>query len=440
MSKHIELQKVFLHGVIFKMRRDDIGVDVVRRVLHRAEIPDLILLRDDDKAAWVLARRAAHIDAARCKTVLLRAADGQVSLGQIFFHIAVGRFLCDRTDRARTEHMARAEHFDAVLVGARLVFARKVQVDIRDLVTAEAEERLKRDVEAVLIELRAALRANGVRQVGPAVDAIRNVEGAVFAFGAAIMRRQRVDLGDAGHEGHERRANGAAGSDEVAVLQRILYELLCRHVNDVVMAVDNVSQLGLNTFRNDLGRIIAVQAVQLAVDQRFQVLDGVLDLRRKQVMRYGADGFAHVGDVVRVLHNDLIGLFRALEHLVRRAEIERIFAVAVLKALRGQQDAAIDLVLRVQEVDVSRRADRLSQLLAQPDNGAVELAQLLVALRDTLGQHEAVVAQGLDLKEIVERRNAFELRVALVGHNGLEQLACLAGRADNETLTESDKL
>lgn len=166
------------------------------------------------------------------------------------------------------------------------------------------------------------------------------------------------------HEGHERRADGAAGSDEVAVLQGILYELLRRHVNDVVMAVDNVSQLGLNTFRNDLGRIIAVQAVQLAVDQRFQVLDGVLDLRRKQVMRYGADGFAHVGDVVRVLHNDLIGLFRAqvgefLEHLVRRTEIERIFAVAILKALRGQQDPAIDLILRVQEVDVSRRADGL---------------------------------------------------------------------------------
>ena len=206
------------------------------------------------------------------------------------------------------------------------------------------------------------------------------------------------------------------------------------------MAVDNVSQLGLNTFRNDLGRIIAVQAVQLAVDQRFQVLDGVLDLRRKQVMRYGADGFAHVGDVVRVLHNDLIGLFRAqvgefLEHLVRRAEIERIFAVAILKALRGQQDAAIDLVLRVQEVDVSRRADGLSQFLTQPDNGAVELAQLLVALRDALGQHKAVVAQGLDLKEIVERSDAFELRVALVGHNGLEQLACLAGRGQNHTVT-----
>ena len=91
-------------------------------------------------------------------------------------------------------------------------------------------------------------------------------------------------------------------------------------------------------------------------------------------------------------------------------------------------------------MDVSRRADGLSQLLAQPDDGAVELAQLLVALRDALGQHEAVVAQGLDLKEIVERSDAFELRVALVGHNGLEQLACLAGRADNETLTESDKL
>ena len=66
----------------------------------------------------MLSRRAAHIDAARCKAILLRAADGQVSLSQIFFHITVGRFLCDRTDRARTEHMARAEHFDTVLMGA----------------------------------------------------------------------------------------------------------------------------------------------------------------------------------------------------------------------------------------------------------------------------------------------------------------------------------
>ena len=91
-------------------------------------------------------------------------------------------------------------------------------------------------------------------------------------------------------------------------------------------------------------------------------------------------------------------------------------------------------------MDVSRRADRLSQFLTQSDDGAVELAQLLVALRDALGQHKAVVAQGLDLKEIVERSDAFELRVTFMGHDGLEQLACLAGRADNETLTESDKL
>ena len=67
------------------------------------------------------------------------------------------------------------------------------------------------------------------------------------------------------------------------------------------------------------------------------------------------------------------------------------------------------------------------------------LEQLTLSSR-ALAELKAVVAQGLDLKEIVERSDAFELRVAFMGHNGLEQLACLAGRADNETLTESDKL
>ena len=39
------------------MRRDPLGVLVVSRVLHGAEVPDLVLLRDDDEAARVLAGR-----------------------------------------------------------------------------------------------------------------------------------------------------------------------------------------------------------------------------------------------------------------------------------------------------------------------------------------------------------------------------------------------
>ena len=54
--------------------------------------------------------------------------------------------------------------------------------------------------------------------------------------------------------------------------------------------------------------------------------------------------------------------------------------------------------------------------------------------------NEAIVADGLDFQKVVPGGNALELFPVLVRCHRLEQLACLAGRADNETLTESDKL
>ena len=115
--------------------------------------------------------------------------------------------------------MARAEHLHAVGMRLRLVFPREVQVNIRDFITAEAKERLKRDVEAVLIKLLSAFGAHRVGQVGTAVDTVRHVEGAVFTFWATVMRRQGVNLGDARHIGDQRRANRTARADQIAVLQ-----------------------------------------------------------------------------------------------------------------------------------------------------------------------------------------------------------------------------
>ncbi len=191
-AQHVELQEVFLHGVIFKMRRDPFGVLVVRRVLHGAEVPDLILLRDDDEAAGVLAGRALDADAAERQAVLLRLGDGLIALRQVFFRVAVGRFLCDGADGARAEDMGLAEHLHTVGVRLGLIFAREVQVDIGHLVAAEAEERLKRNIKPVLAELRAALRAHRVRQIRAAGAVGRNLKRRELALRAAVVRRKEL--------------------------------------------------------------------------------------------------------------------------------------------------------------------------------------------------------------------------------------------------------
>ena len=55
--------------------------------------------------------------------------------------------------------MAVAEDDTGVGMGLRLVFTGEVQIDIRLLVTVEAEEGFERDIEAHTVELRTALRA-----------------------------------------------------------------------------------------------------------------------------------------------------------------------------------------------------------------------------------------------------------------------------------------
>ena len=67
---------------------------------------------------------------------------------------------------------------------------------------------------------------------------------------------------------------------------------------------------------------------------------------------------------------------------------------------------AIHLVLRLLEVDIACGAHRLTQLLAQADDGAVELTQLFLRLHLAVAEHEGVVAQGLDLQIVVERGDA----------------------------------
>ena len=427
------------------MGGDLVGLWVVRRVLHRAEIPDFVFLGDDDQTAGVLAGGAANADTPCRKTGFLRPGGSLAPLGQVFFYVAEGGFLRHGADGACPENVGFSEHFDTVSVGFRLIFAGKVQVDIGNLVAAEAQERLKGNVEAVLFKLRAALGADGVRQVGAAAVALGNVEGGVLAFriGAAVVGREGVDLGDAGHVGNDRRADGATGADQIAMLQRVLHQLLGGHVDHVVVAVDDVVQLGFHAFHHQLRGIVPVKTVEFGVDQIFQVFHGVLDFGSEQVVGDGTQRLAHVGDAVGVGDDHLAGLFLSQigkfpQHIVRGAEVQGHILVRVVKALGGQQNVTENFVLGVQEVNVSGGDHRFAQFLAQPDDFPVVLPEVFIGfgLVFFVCQHKAVVCQGLDFQKIVKGRNALQLVVAFPVEDGLEQLARFAGGADDQTLPQ----
>ena len=76
----------------------------------------------------------------------------------------------------------------------------------------------------------------------------------------------------------------------------------------------------------------------------------------------------------------------------------------------------------------------LVQLFAQSDDFAVEVAQLLLVARRAGAEHEAVVADGLDLQIVVPAGDALDLLLRPVVDDGLKQLARLAGAAQDEAL------
>ena len=439
MPELVELADRVVDRVEVEVRRDVVGVLVVGRVLHRAEIVDLLPLRDDDHAARVLARRALDAGAGDRKALFLGLVQRAPALFGVFLHVAERGLVRNRRDRAGLEDVFAAEQRLGVAVRAALVFAGKVEVDIRRLVAVEAEERLERDRVSVAVEVPAAARALLRRQVEAREVRAVGDELAVLAVRADVVRLERVDLRNAGHRRDERRADGAAGADEVAVRLAVRDELLRRHVQHREAVLVDGAELARQTLFDDLRQRIAVLLLGARPGDRVELLLGAVDERREHALGNRADLLDHVGDLVRVRHDDLVRLFLSEifelpQHFVRRAHVQRRLLVGVGEALAGHQDRAAGGVLRVLEVHVARRDDRLVQPLAEPHDRAVVLLELRdVAL--AVAHHEHVVAERLDLEVIVVSGDLHQLFKRLVPRHRPEQLARLAGRAEDQALT-----
>ena len=334
------------------MGRDDVAARIVGGVLDGAEIVDLPVLGDDDHAAGVLAGGPAHAGAAQGQAVFLRLRRLDAAGGEIFFDVTVSGLLRHGADGPGLEDVVLPEQLKGILVGLGLVFAGKVQVDIRDLFAAVAQERLKGDVEAVLHIGRPADGTDGVRHIRAAAKARPGVKIRVLALGAAVMGRQGVDLRDARQERHDGRADRTTGADQIAMLQGVLHQLLGGHVDDVILPLDDAGQLQFDSIFDDLWWVLPIQLMGLAPHQAVQFLGGVFQLGGKEAVRQRLHLFAPGGHQIGVGHDDLIGFLLAqvrelLQHLFCRAEVEGRGGVGVGKTLAVQQDMPVDLILRV---------------------------------------------------------------------------------------------
>ena len=141
---------------------------------------------------------------------------------------------------------------------------------------------------------------------------------------------------------------------------------------------------------HDLRRIVAEPLANLLFAQVADVVRRVRPVRLERLLplrmlRVQADLANARGDLRRVVDDDFFSLRFAqitefVEHFLCRFEIQRRLVVRVLESVRCLNDRAEFPVLRIEKMHVARRADRNAQLFAEPDDLAVEIAQLLLRL------------------------------------------------------------
>ena len=301
LGRHIVSELVQFQDSIVQIRElevcgDDIGIRVVGGVLHGGKIVHAVLLGHNDDAAGVLTRSALDADAALDKTIHIRAAERNALAVEIFRDKAERRFGRHGTDGTCAEHVFTAEQFLGVFMYLTLHIAREVQVDIGGFVAVESEEGFKRDIVTVARHRFAANRADLVGQVKARTDRAVGEELAVLTLCAAVMRRQRIYLGDTRHRSNERRADRTARADKIPLALAVRNQLLRDHVEHGETVLDDGLQLFGKALFHDFGQVVAVERTRALPAHALQVFLRTVHVRRVRALRDRADLLEHVAD------------------------------------------------------------------------------------------------------------------------------------------------
>ena len=126
MSENVELQNGIMQRVKVEVGRDNIGIDIVRRMLNRCKVKHLIIIWHNDHAARMLSGRTFYSGTAFGKAVFLRFVQGFSALGKIVFDIAVGGLVRQSTGGSRFKYMTGTKQFLGIFVRLGLVLSREV--------------------------------------------------------------------------------------------------------------------------------------------------------------------------------------------------------------------------------------------------------------------------------------------------------------------------
>ncbi len=201
-------------------------------------------------------------------------------------------------------------------------------------------------------------------------------------------------------------------------------------------------QLLLQPVFHNLWQRLPIQLMGPVVADIRKLFIAVFYHRRTLVRPHRRHHVDHIRNQVGIGNHHFLGLVAAkigklIQHFLRGAQIQGRLIVRVREPLSGHNNAAVNLILRIQEMYVAGGHNKLVKLLSQPHNLPVDLLYVLHGgnVRCPLRlDHKPVVAKRLDFQIIIKIHKPCYLRVGLLLQKRPVKLSRLAGASQNQSL------
>ncbi len=431
--------------MVIKMRRRNRGIYIICGPLNRAKFVNIMVTRNDHQSAGVLPRGTFNSRTAIYKAIDFRIMYRNIPFRKILFHKAVSRFICKRANRSSLEYMARSKKFLGIRMRCLLIFAGKIQVNIRFLVAFKPQKSLKRNVMPVFMQHCTADRTDLIRHITTTrlfhcifFYSFR-FKIRIFAIRTDIVRRQRIYLCNTCHICRERRTYRSSRTNQVAVRNRFPNQLLCNDIQYSISITDNRIQLRFQPFLHNFRQRISIDGIRFFHADFSKFFVRALNFGWESFVWDWLYLFNPVGNQVRICYNNLPGLFRPQifkfpEHLVRCPQKQRRLLIAIRKPFRRHNDFSERRIRRINEMHIARCYNRLAIFFAQFHNFPVNVPNVLQRM-DVFYlrriNHKLIISQWLYLQIIIEIYKLLNYRFRFSLQQRTVKLPCFACTAQN---------
>ena len=322
-------------------------------------------------------------------------------------------------------------------MGTRLVFPREVQIDIGYLVSIETEEGFKRNILPVFAELVATVWTILVRHIK--TRSIRTVcdEFTILALAADIVRRKWIDLGDPNHGRNKAGSDGSTRSNQVAPLIGTVHQHLRCQINHGKAIPQDRGQFLFNSQIDNIRKRITIDLKGTLIGQFRNRFFGLVDKWRIEVALDHFDRLKGLCECIGVFNNNLTcqvfsqkGKF--IQHFIGGSKMRfwkwrwlGIFSVPNGPVDHSpltettDNDLPIDLIFRLQIVDISCRKNRLAKAISHFDQALDYSLELVHILDLLLGNEGRIDSRWHHLDKVVVLGH-FDCRIHTLRHDGIK--------------------